>query len=137
MAKPLLRATCWLLLLYLPFSTFAGSTREQALDYLNNSKIPDSSVFWPNVKHHLFIENLQANITAPLAIYQGSNTNFCGYAALSYLPLQADPLTYTKFMIALYIDGKASWGRNSFTPSPEILHAAGWLRGVSTDADHL
>ena len=103
------------------------STREQALDYLHNTRIPDSSDFWPNVKRHLLIENLEANITAPLAIYQGSNTNFCGYAALSYLPLQADPLTYTKFMIALYSDGKANWGKNKFTPSPEVLHAAGTL----------
>ena len=103
------------------------STREEALNYLQAAKLPDSSIFWPNVKLHLFIENLKANITTPLAIYQGSNTNFCGYAALSYLPLQNDPLTYTRFMLALYTDGSATWGKITFTPSPEVHKAAGTL----------
>ena len=128
MAKPLLLVSIGLFFFYSPFSTLAGSTREQALDYLERTKLPDSSAFWPNVKRHLFIENLKANIIAPLAIYQGSNTNFCGYAALSYLPLQNDPLLYTRFMLALYADGKASWGREKFTPSDEVLLAAGTLR---------
>ena len=104
------------------------STREEALDYLQKAKLPDSSIFWPNVKLHLFIENLKANITTPLAIYQGSNTNFCGYAALSYLPLQNDPLAYTRFMLTLYTDGAAKWGKISFDPSPLVHRAAGTLR---------
>jgi len=127
MAKPLFLLSIWLFFVIAPLSTLAGSTREQALDYLKNTKLPDSSAFWPNVKSHLFIENLKANIITPLAIYQGSSTNFCGYAALSYLPLQADPLTYTQFMVALYVDGKANWGIVRFTPSPEVLKAAGTL----------
>ncbi|HTI92488.1 MAG TPA: hypothetical protein VL727_17960 [Puia sp.] len=103
------------------------STREEALVYLQTAKLPDSSTFWPNVKLHLFIQNLKANITTPLAIYQGSNTNFCGYAAISYLPLQNDPLTYTRFMVALYTNGSATWGKIPFTPSPEVQMAAGTL----------
>jgi hypothetical protein len=104
------------------------STPEEALNYLKNARLPDSSTFWPNVKRPLFIENLKANITSPLAIYQGSNTNFCGYAALSYLPLQDDPLAYTRFMLTLYLDGTATWNNLKFTPSREVLRAAGTLR---------
>src|SRR5258707_4614041 len=101
-------------------STFANSTPQQALDLLKNTKLPDSSVWWPNIKGNLFLENLKANINFPLKIYQGSNTNFCGYAALSYLPLQNDPVTYTRFMLTLYLDGKATWNNIHFNPSPEI-----------------
>lgn len=104
------------------------STRVQALDLLEHYALPDSSVFWPNVKLSLFIENLKANINFPLKIYQGSNTNFCGYAALSYLPLNEDPLGYTKFMLDLYKDGEATWNGIHFHPSPQIHQAAGTLR---------
>ena len=61
-------------------------------------------------------------------MYQGSNTNFCGYAALSYLPLHDDPLGYTRFLLALYKDGKATWGNIHFDPSSQIHAAAGTLR---------
>jgi hypothetical protein len=105
-----------------------SSTREQALDFLLKSKIPDSSIYWPNINRTLFIANLKANILAPLALYQGTNTNFCGYAALSYLPLHDDPLSYTRFLVALYTDGKATWGNVHFDPSPPVRRAAGTLR---------
>jgi hypothetical protein len=105
-----------------------ASTREQALELLDKTVLPDSSVFWPNVKGALFVANLKANINFPLKIYQGSNTNFCGYAALSYLPLNFDPLAYTQFMISLYKDGEATWNGIHFHPSPEVHRAAGTLR---------
>jgi hypothetical protein len=104
------------------------STSQQALDLLQHTKLPDSSIWWPNVRTGLFIENLKANLLYPLKIYQGSNTNFCGYAALSYLPLQNDPLAYTRFLLTLYTDGEASWGAIHFHPSPEIHQAVGTLR---------
>ena len=65
---------------------------------------------------------------APLALYQGTNTNFCGYAALSYLPLHEDPLGYTRFLLTLYCEGKATWGNVHFDPSPSVRRAAGTLR---------
>jgi hypothetical protein len=104
------------------------STRQQALELLKNTKLPDSSRWWPNIKLDLFIGNLKANIESPLKIYQGSNTNFCGYAAFSYLPLQYDPLAYTRFMLSLYLDGQATWNNIHFNPSPAIHIAAGTLR---------
>jgi hypothetical protein len=106
----------------------ASSTRDQALDYLLKTKIPDSSAYWPNINRTLFIANLKANIMAPLALYQGTNTNFCGYAALSYLPLHEDPLGYTRFLLTLYSEGQATWGSAHFNPSPSVRRAAGTLR---------
>jgi len=105
-----------------------SSSREQALELLAKTALPDSSRFWPNIRLTLFIENLKANIYFPLRIYQGSNTNFCGYAALSYLPLNQDPLGYTKFMLALIKDGEATWNGVHFNPSSQIHIAAGTLR---------
>jgi hypothetical protein len=104
------------------------STTQQALDYLNNTPLPDSSAWWPNIRRSLFIENLKANLLAPDRLYQGTNTNFCGYAALSWLPLHDDPLMYVRFLMTLYSDGHATWGGIQFSPSREIYRAAGTLR---------
>jgi len=104
------------------------STQQEALAYLQTIKLPDSSIYWPNARGHLFLENLRVNVQHPLGMYQGSNTNFCGYAALSYLPLNYDPLQYVKFMLTLYIDGQATWNKIKFTPSDEVMLAAGTLR---------
>lgn len=104
------------------------STQQEALAWLKTAKLPDSSIYWPNVRTHLFLENLRINVTNPLGMYQGSNTNFCGYAALSYLPLNNDPLQYVKFMLALYQDGHATWKDSKFKPSREVMLAAGTLR---------
>ena len=105
-----------------------NSARQQALELISATKLPDSSVWWPNIKFNLFIENLKANIAYPLKVYQGSNTNFCGYAALTYLPLQDDPVTYTRFMLDMYLNGEATWKNIRFAPSPAIHQVAGTLR---------
>src|ERR1700761_5673919 len=120
--------TLVLLLLWSPFQGRTQSTPQEAIALLEKTILPDSSVYWPNIKTNLFIENLKANILFPLKIYQGSNTNFCGYAALSYLPLNHDPLAYTRFMLSLFIEGKATWNGVKFHPSPEVHLAAGTLR---------
>jgi hypothetical protein len=104
------------------------STREEALAFLTQTKLPDSSAWWPRVNTLLFLQNLKVNIENPLAIYQGSNTNFCGYAALSYIPLHHDPLGYAKFLVTLFVEGQATWNDISFTPSTSVRKAAGSLR---------
>lgn len=63
----------------------------------------------------------------PLSIYEGRSTNFCAYAAISYLPLHDDPLSYVKFMVQLYKDGKAIYLNEYFDPSKEVKLAAGIL----------
>ncbi len=104
------------------------STPQEALDYLQTITLPDSSTWWPNARGGPFLENLKLNVRHPLGMYQGVNTNFCGYAALSYLPLNYDPLQYVKFMTSLYIEGQATWGKVHFSPSPQVMHAAGTLQ---------
>jgi hypothetical protein len=131
MNRALLQIPLCLSLFFFSAPAFAGnpaSTRDQALELLNKTTLPDSSTLWPNIRPQLFLTNLKANILSPLKIYQGSNTNFCGYAALSYLPLQDDPLAYTRFMLTLYTSGQATMGTVHFNPSREIHKAAGTLR---------
>ena len=110
-----------------PGDSVATSGKQEALRYLEKIQQLDSSSYWPNVKPRLFLENLYVNINTPLAMYQGSNTNFCGYAALSYLPLHENPLGYVKFMLELYREGKANWGKIKFTPSQAVQVASGNL----------
>src|SRR6266702_1948428 len=108
-----------------PNDSVIVSSREEALRFLEKIQALDSSTHWPNIKPRWFLENLRANVNTPLSMYQGSNTNFCGYAALSYLPLHDNPLGYVKFMLELYREGHASWGKTIFDPSPAIRVAAG------------
>jgi hypothetical protein len=103
------------------------STRKQALAFLDNQKELQASKFWPNVQPALFLQNLRRNVEIPLSIYEGRSTNFCAYAALSYLPLHDDPLTFVTFMVKLYTQGKAVYGIEYFEPSREIKLAAGTL----------
>ena len=107
--------------------TTITSTREQAIAYIEKIKVLQKSSSWPNIKPDLFLANLKSNIYNPLSIYEGSNTNFCGYAALSYLPLHHDPLGYAKFMIELFEKGKASIRKEKFIPSLAVHNAAGSL----------
>jgi hypothetical protein len=109
------------------FPTVSYSSRAEALEWLKMIRIPDSSEYWPHVKAHEFLENLRINVSHPVGIFQGTNTNFCGYAAFSYLPLHYDPLQYVQFMAALYANGAANWHKIEFTPSEEVMQAAGTL----------
>jgi hypothetical protein len=111
-----------------PNDSVVVSSQEEALRYLEKIPTLDASPHWPNVRPGWFLENLRANVTTPLAMYQGSNTNFCGYAALSYLPLHDNPLGYVKFMLDLYREGHARWGKILFDPTPAVRLAAGTLR---------
>ncbi|HEY8690787.1 MAG TPA: hypothetical protein VIM07_16235 [Chitinophagaceae bacterium] len=111
-----------------PNDTTPVSTQKDAIFFIEKIKDLQSSVHWPHVKPDLFLKNLKENIYTPLSIYEGSNTNFCGYAALSYFPLHDDPLGYAKFMLELFEKGKAKFGKALIHPSPEILQAAGTLK---------
>lgn len=104
------------------------SSQKQAIAYLSQLKELKKSALWPNVPPALFLQNITGNITTPLSLYEGNNTNFCGYAALSYFALNEDPLTYVKFMVKLYEEGTAQYGKACFKPSAEVRQAAGTLK---------
>lgn len=103
------------------------SSQKQALAFLDQLGGIKQSNYWPNVQPTAFVQNLKKNVEDPLSIYEGRSTNFCAYAALSYLPLHEDPLNYVKFMVKLYQNGKAMYGKEFFDPSKEVKQAAGTL----------
>jgi hypothetical protein len=103
------------------------STQQQAISFIGNVKSLEQSPWWPAIKPNLFLENIKRNIYKPLELYEGSNTNFCGYAALSYLPLHDDPLGYAKNMLQLYREGSVKWGKALLEPSAQVRQQAGRL----------
>jgi hypothetical protein len=105
--------------------TTQTSTQAEAITYIDGITSLKASEFWPAIKPSEFLENVKRNIYSPLDIYEGYNTNFCGYAALSYLPLHDDPLGYAKNMIQLYEEGKVKWGKAILEPSAAVRKAAG------------
>ncbi len=111
----------------IPIDTTPLSSQKAALAFLDKQRELKASIHWPKVQPAIFIENLKNNIINPLRVYGGKSTNFCAYAALSYLPLHDDPLGYLKFMIQLYTEGKAFYAKEFFEPSEEIKAIAGGL----------
>ena len=109
-------------------SLFQKTNQLKAIEYLDQNLDIQQSSFWENVKPKEFINNLRNNILRPLQIYAGSNTNFCGYAAISYTCVNTDPLSYVTFMLQLYIEGFAVYGKVKFNPSSQVKHAAGILQ---------
>ncbi len=108
--------------------TTNAAARQQAIAFLQKTDTLSVSSFWPNIKPATFLENIKLNINKPLSIYEGVSTNFCGYAALSYILLHDEPLLYAKFMVELYKHGEAIMGKASFRPSSEIKQAAGSMK---------
>jgi hypothetical protein len=104
------------------------SSQKQALDFLDKLGFIKQSTHWPTVTPVAFMENLRKNIVSPLTIYEGRSTNFCAYAALSYLPLHDDPLGFVQFMVKIYSEGKALYGKAYFEPGKEVREEAGTLR---------
>lgn len=104
------------------------STHKDALQYISNIKSLSKSIYWPNIDPAEFLKNIREDINTPLALYQGSNTNFCGYAALSYLPLNFDPLGHAKKLVRLFENGKVQYGEVLLEPSLAVRTAAGNLK---------
>ena len=104
------------------------STKQEAFAWLGKIDQNKVSERWPNIKPKLFYDNLKLNIEKPESFYPGRSTNFCSYGALSYLVMEKDPLAYVKFMNELYEKGHAIFNGNKFTPSKNVMDAAGTLK---------
>lgn len=104
------------------------STKAEAIAFLGRIDQTKNSSFWLHVKPKLFYDNLTLNLENPGSFYPGRSTNFCAYGALSYLVMQKDPLGYVKFMNELYEKGSAAFNSIVFTPSKEVMKAAGTLQ---------
>lgn len=98
------------------------------LRFLDSLGHLDNSPHWPNVEPGLFLENLRVFATTPLKFYEGKVTNFCAYSALTYIPLNYDPEGFSRFMIKLYREGKATMGKVDFHPSKAVRQEAGLIR---------
>ena len=104
------------------------STQQQAIAFLDSLLKLDSSKHWPNVDPVLFLQNLRTFAITPLKFYEGKGTNFCAYSALTYIPLNHDPLGFSRFMVTLYQKGKAKMGKVIFRPSAAVKKEAGLLK---------
>lgn len=104
------------------------STQRQALVFLDSVGKLDSSKYWPNADPVLFLQNLRTFATEPLKFYEGKGTNFCAYSALTYIPLNYDPLGFSRFMVTLYQKGRARFGRVMIKPSAAVRREAGLLK---------
>jgi hypothetical protein len=103
------------------------STAKAAMAYLDSIGSLQQSKHWPYVPPAAFMANLRKNVSVPLSIYEGVSTNFCAYAAISYLPLHHDPVSFVRFMCTIYTEGKASYNKVFIEPREEIKESAGRL----------
>jgi hypothetical protein len=108
--------------------TSRHSTRQQAISYLAGITQLKPGKHWPNIQPSLFLENIRMNVQEPLGLYAGRGTNFCSYAALSYIPLNDDPLGFVKFLLHIYEYGTGTMGTVNFNPSLAVQKAAGSLK---------
>ena len=111
-----------------PNHSLSDDSFQQANDLLNSIGELAPSIYWPNIKPNQFLENLKTNIHLPASPYQGRGTRFCGYGVLTFLMIKEDPLGYTKLLLKLYKEGKATYGDNEFKPSAAIKKAAGKIQ---------
>lgn len=127
---------CWLIVFSVQlenhatpiYDTVKKSSPAQALQYLDSINELKQSKWWPNVPPQLLVENLKTFSIEPFAFYEGKNTNFCAYSALNYIPLTYDPLGFAKFMVTLYTNGQANFGKTAIKPSKAVRLEAGLLR---------
>ncbi len=112
-----------------PFpDTLVVSSGSEALAFLDSVGNLAKSPHWPNVDPALFLDNLRTFATSPLRFYEGKSTNFCAYSAITYIPLNYDPLGFSRFMVTLYKTGKARMGKVNFRPSKAVREEAGLLK---------
>jgi hypothetical protein len=104
------------------------SSKQAAISYINKLKYLQPSKEWPNIVPRLFLENIRLNIISPLKFYEGQSTNFCSYAALTYLLINDNPLGYAQLMVGLYKNGTATYTKTRFHPSKAVKIAAGTLK---------
>ncbi|HET9430280.1 MAG TPA: hypothetical protein VFO70_03840 [Chitinophagaceae bacterium] len=103
------------------------STPQQAIDYIGKIRKLEKSIYWPNIDPELLLANLNYSIRGPLKSFEGKNTNFCAYTALSYIPLRHDPLGFAQFILQLYKEGKATMGGTIIKPGLRVRNKAGLL----------
>ncbi len=101
------------------------STAAEALNYLHSLGPLTQSDVWPHINPVLFMKNVESNVAHPQGLYQGISTNFCSYAALSYILILNDPLGYARAMVQLYQDGYAYYRKVKLVAGSSVRRYAG------------
>ena len=104
------------------------STLKDAAEYLKKIPKPEASSFWPNVNPQYFLDNLNMYVKKPAYAFESSNTNFCGYTAISFITLDHDPLGFVKGLVKLFKEGKLQMGQAILTPSEAVRKMAGRIK---------
>ena len=104
------------------------STLKDAAEYLKKIPKLEASTFWPNVNPQYFLDNLNMYVKKPAYAFESSNTNFCGYTAISFITLDHDPLSFVKGLLKLYKEGKLQMGQAILTPSEAVRKMAGRIK---------
>ena len=110
------------------FSLSLVASQDKAIRFLDSVQRLDSSKHWPHVDPVLFMENLRFFAKSPLKFYEGKVTNFCAYMALTYLPLNYDPEYFSRFMVTLFINGRATFGEVNLKPGKRVRNEAGLIK---------
>lgn len=101
--------------------------RQKAIRLLAGIERLSPSKAWPEVNPTLFLRDLKDIITNPERVMQGRATNFCGYAATTYLLVLRQPEEFALQLLRLYKHGDTKFGRARLTPSRKIREQVGTL----------
>lgn len=116
---------CLLFVLALFTVQFINNLFQRQIEFPNQSK----STIWKNIDEELFKKNLENNLDATLHLYQGSGTNLCGFAAVTYHFIKHNPKEYNRMIMELYNNGETYTVSGSLLkPSTEILNYAGTIK---------
>jgi hypothetical protein len=123
----LLLSSAWLL------ASEPDARRIEAMRLLAGIESLPPSKAWPEVAPHLFLNDLKDLIANPERVMQGKATNFCGYAATTYLLVLRQPDDFAIQMLRLYKHGETKFGKARLNPGRKLrlqvgtLHAHGQL----------
>lgn len=104
---------------------FINNIFQRQIEFPNQS----NAKLWKNIDEDLFQKNLDNNLNSTLHLYQGSGTNLCGFAAVTYHLIKYNPTEYHRMLMELYNKGETTTrGGTILKPSTEILNYAGTIK---------
>jgi hypothetical protein len=82
---------------------------------------------WPEINPTLFLRDLKELVANPERVMQGRATNFCGYAATTYLLVLRQPEEFAIQLLRLYKHGETKFGKARLNPSRKVREQVGTL----------
>lgn len=85
---------------------------------------------WQNINKEKVAANIAENVSNTLHLYQGTGTNLCGFAAITYYLIKEKPLEYERMVTELYDQGfTITPSGRKLEPSSAILEYSGVIKG--------